>query len=139
MEDAQNGLLQFPQGFLGSNDVHFKRIALGGNALLQLLHSLNEGINYLILLQEDAIIILLQYFDRLFHILRKFQNVLVMIGVVRDACTMLQHAAQMADRGKYHFRFHFLEALPLWFYTYYNINFDFLQILPLGRSFNRSF
>ena len=93
MEDAQNGLLQFPQGFLGSNDIHFKRIALGGNALLQLLHSLNEGINYLILLQEDAIIILLQYFDRLFHILRKFQNVLVMIGVVRDACTMLQHAA----------------------------------------------
>ena len=92
-EDAHDGSLQFLQRFLGSNDIHFKRIALGGNALLQLLHSLNEGINYLILLQENAIIILLQYFDRLFHILRKFQNVLVMIGVVRDTCTMLQHAA----------------------------------------------
>ena len=88
-EDAQNGLLQFPQGFLGCYNIHLKQIALGGNALLQLLHSLNEGINYLILLQEDAVIILLQYFDCLFHISGKLQNMLVMIRVVRDACTML--------------------------------------------------
>jgi len=70
--------------------------------LLQLLHSLNEGINYLILLQEDAVIILLQYFDCLFHISGKLQNMLVMIRVIRDACTMLQHAAQMTNRGKDH-------------------------------------
>jgi len=99
LEDAQNGLLQFPQGFLGCYNIHLKQITLGGNGLLQLLHSLNKGLNHLILLQEDAVIILLQYFNCLFHISGKLQNMLVMIRVIRDACTMLQHAAQMTNRG----------------------------------------
>ena len=138
MEDAQNGLLQFPQGFLGSNDVHFKRIALGGNALLQLLHSLNKGINYLILLQEDAVIILLQYFDCLLHLSGKLQNILVMIGVVRNASTMLHHCTESTDFRKLHMCcFTPLEHCPF-VYTYYNINFYFMQILTLGRFFNES-
>ena len=63
--------------------------------MLQLLHSLNEGINYLILLQEDAVIILLDYLYCFFHILSKLHDMLVMIRIIRNVCAKHLHMTQM--------------------------------------------
>ena len=83
MEDAQNGLLQFPQGFLGCYNIHLKRVFLAGCVLFQLLHSLNEGINNLILLQQDAIIMELNLIDSILHTLGKLPDMLVVKRIVR--------------------------------------------------------
>ena len=53
--------------------------------------------NYLILLQEDAVVIELKVSNHFLHTLCKLLDMLVMIGVVRNASAMLHHCTESTN------------------------------------------
>ena len=94
-ENSNNRFLQFLQRVFCGYNIYFKRRLLYRNHLLQPIYAPGKFFNSLVLFQQNAIIIKLDFRNCFFNALCKFHDMLIVIGIAGNSRTTVLHITQM--------------------------------------------